>query len=206
MKKKIGSKLKKVLNVVMVVGILISSFPITPFVPKVNALANVSGDKIMEVALTYYDWGYWEVGTCTGLVTRVLNKLGIAQSIVGIHPYDIDKPQYEGGARYSPEIMYHNAVNHPEDAVHIWSGYVKDVKANADLFENGDLVIQRPIDRANYTGDGHVGFIHIHDGIIGLYGANGEPNGIGDAVLARNIQTRGLTVGINSMDISVYID
>ena len=150
MKKKIGRKLKKVLNVVMIVGILISSFPITPFIPKVNALARVSGDKIIETAMSYSDWGYLEVGTCTGLVTRTLNKLGIGQSIVGIHPYDIDKPQPEGtGARYAPDKMYQNALNHPEDAVHIWSGYVKDVKANAHLFKNGDLVIQRPEDKAN---------------------------------------------------------
>ena len=59
MKKKIGRKLKKVLNVVMVVGVFLSSFPITPFIPKVNALASVSGDKIIETAMTYESWGYW---------------------------------------------------------------------------------------------------------------------------------------------------
>lgn len=201
MKKKIGRKLKKVLNVVMVVGILMSSFPITPFIPKVNALASVSGDKIIETAMTYNDWGYWEVGTCTGLVTRTLNKLGIGQSVVGIHPYDIDKPQPEGtGARYAPDKMYTNAMNHPEDAQHIWSGYVKDVGANAELFENGDLVIQRPEDKANYTGSGHVGLIHIYNGTISMYGANGDPNGVGDAVLARNVMTRGTTVNVNPLD------
>ena len=201
MKKKIGRKLKKVLNVVMVVGILMSSFPITPFIPKVNALASVSGDKIIETAMTYSDWGYWEVGTCTGLVTRTLNKLGVGQSIVGIHPYDIDEPQPIGsGARYSPAKMYTNAINHPEDAQHIWSGYVKDVKANAELFENGDLVIVRPEDKANYTGDGHVGLIHVYNGTISMYGANGEANGVGDAVLARNVMTRGITVNVNPLD------
>lgn len=201
MKKKIGRKLKKILNVVMVVGIFLSSFPITPFIPKVNALASVSGDKIIETAMTYSDWGYWEVGTCTGLVTRTLNKLGVGQSIVGIHPYNIDEPQPIGtGARYAPAKMYTNAINHPEDAQHIWSGYVKDVKANAELFENGDLVIVRPEDKANYTGDGHVGLIHIYNGTISMYGANGEANGVGDAVLARNVMTRGITVNVNSMD------
>ena len=201
MKKKIGRKLKKVLNVVMIVGILISSFPITPFIPKVNALARVSGDKIIETAMSYSDWGYLEVGTCTGLVTRTLNKLGIGQSIVGIHPYDIDKPQPEGtGARYAPDKMYQNALNHPEDAVHIWSGYVKDVKANAHLFKNGDLVIQRPEDKANYTGSGHVGLIHIYNNTISMYGANGERNGVGDAILARGIMTRGTSIIINSLD------
>lgn len=201
MKKKIGRKLKKVLNVVMIVGILISSFPITPFIPKVNALARVSGDKIIETAMSYSDWGYLEVGTCTGLVTRTLNKLGIGQSIVGIHPYDIDKPQPEGtGARYAPDKMYQNALNHPEDAVHIWSGYVKDVKANAHLFKNGDLVIQRPEDKANYTGSGHVGLIHIYNNTISMYGANGERNGVGDAILARDIMTRGTSITINSLD------
>lgn len=201
MKKKIGRKLKKVLNVVMVVGILMSSFPITPFIPKVNALASVSGDKIIETAMTYQDWGYWEVGTCTGLVTRTLNKLGIGQSIVGIHPYDIDEPQPEGtGARYAPDKMYQNALNHPEDAHHIWSGYVKDVKANAHLFANGDLVLQRPEDKANYNGSGHAALIHIYNGNISMYGANGEKMGIGDAVMATGIATRGISFNVNSMD------
>ncbi len=199
--KKIGKKLKKFLNAVMVVGIIINSIPITPLIPKVNALSKVSGDKIIETAMTYSDWGYWEVGTCTGLVTRTLNKLGIGQSIVGIHPYDIDTPQPVGtGARYAPDMMYINAINHPEDAQYIWSGYIKDVQANADLFENGDLVIQRPEDRANYTGDGHVGLIHKYGNTISMYGANGDPNGVGDAVLATNIMTRGTTVRVNPLD------
>ena len=60
----------------MIFGIFISSFPISPLIQKVNALANVSGDKIIETAMTYGDWSYDEVGTCTGLVTRTLNKLG----------------------------------------------------------------------------------------------------------------------------------
>lgn len=202
MKKKIGKKLKKVLNVVMAVGIFISSFPITPFIPKVSAMAKVSGDKIIETAMTYEDWGYYEVGTCTGLVTRTLNKLGIGQSVVGTHPYNIDKPQPEGtGARYGPELMYTNAMNHPEDAQHIWSGYVKDVKANASLFKNGDLIIQRPEDKANYTGSGHVGLIHIYDGNISMYGANGETMGIGDAVLATGVSmSRGISYKVNSLD------
>lgn len=202
MKKKIGRKLKKVLNVVMAVGIFISSFPITPFIPKVSAMAKVSGDKIIETAMTYEDWGYYEVGTCTGLVTRTLNKLGIGQSVVGTHPYNIDKPQPEGtGARYGPELMYTNAMNHPEDAQHIWSGYVKDVKANANLFKNGDLIIQRPEDKANYTGSGHVGLVHIYDGNISMYGANGEAMGIGDAILAKGVSmSRGLSYNVNSLD------
>ena len=141
-------KLKKFLNAVLAVGIFLTSIPISPFIPQVHALASVSGDKIIETALTFEDWGYGEVGTCTGLVTRTLNKLGIGTSIVGIHPYDIDKVQPDGtGARYAPAAMYNNAMNHPEDAKHIWSGYIKDVKANASLFRNGDLIIQRPEDR-----------------------------------------------------------
>ena len=68
-----------------------------PFkLPEAHALATVDGDKIIETAQTYSDWGYWEIGTCTGFVTRTLNKLGIGESIVGIHPYDINKVQPEG--------------------------------------------------------------------------------------------------------------
>jgi len=197
-KKKIKGKLMKLLNVVLVVGVLISSFPITPFIPKVNALAKISGDKIIEIAQTYQDWDYDRIGTCTGLVTRTLNKLGIAESIVGIHPYDIDEVQPEGtGSRYAPSGMYRNAMNHPEDAEHIWSGYVSDVAQYAHLFRNGDLVIQRPEDKANYTGTGHSGFIRIYAGGISIYGANGSM-GIGDAVILN--RTRGITYQVNPLD------
>lgn len=205
MKKKIGKLLKKFCSAIMAVFIFITSIPITPLITQVHALSNVSGDKIIEVAQSYDKAGYTydNVGTCTGLVTRTLNKLGIGTAVVGIHPYDIDSPQPEGtGARYSPAAMYRNAKNHPEEAKLIWEGYVKDVGANASLFRNGDLVIQRPEDKANYTGSGHAGFIHIYGNKISMYGANGTPNGIGDAVLATlsGISTFGATVNVNSMD------
>jgi len=199
MKKNLKKYFKKIFNVIMVVGILITSFPLTPFVTKVNALGTVSGDKIVEAAMSYQDWEYGEVGTCTGLVTRAFNKVGIGESIVGIHPYDIDKPQADGtGARYSPDGMYRNAMNHPEDAQHIWSGYVGDIASYAHLFKNGDLVIQRPEDRATYTGSGHVGIIRIYDGKISMYGANGSKMGIGDAVLFT--RTRGLAYDVSPLD------
>lgn len=205
MRKKIGKLLKKFCSAIMAVFIFITSIPITPLITQVHALSNVSGDKIIEVAQSYDKAGYTydNVGTCTGLVTRTLNKLGIGTAVVGIHPYDIDSPQPEGtGARYSPAAMYRNAKNHPEEAKLIWEGYVKDVGANASLFRNGDLVIQRPEDKANYTGSGHAGFIHIYGNKISMYGANGTPNGIGDAVLATlsGISTFGATVNVNSMD------
>lgn len=203
MKKKIGMKLKKVLNVVMVVGILLSSFPISPLITKVSAMSSVSGDRIIEVAQSYGDWGYYEVGTCTGLVTRTLNKLGIGQSVVGTHPYNIDVPQSSGGARYAPDGMYRNAMNHPEDARLIWQGYIKDIEANAHLFKNGDLIIQRAEDKANYTGDGHVGFMHIYGSTIANFGAG--TTGIKDYVMATNVKARNIPPHVNSMDyISVF--
>ena len=202
MKKKIGMKFKKIFSLFLTTGVLLTSIPTNLLVTQVHALSNVSGDKIIETAQSYSDWGYGEVGTCTGLVTRTLNKLGIGTSIVGTHPYDINTKQPDGtGARYAPSAMYTNAMNHPEDAKHIWSGYAKDVKANASLFKNGDLVIQRPEDKANYTGSGHVGFIHIYGNKISMYGANGYNYGVGDAVLASGITTFGITnITVNSMD------
>ena len=74
MKAKLKKKFQKLLNVVMVVGILITSFPISPLIQNVHALSTVSGDKIIEVAQTYKSYTYGEVGTCTGLVTRVLKQ------------------------------------------------------------------------------------------------------------------------------------
>lgn len=199
MKKKFGMKLKKFLNAVMAVGIFLASIPITPFITEVHALSNVSGDKIIEVAQNYSSWGYWEVGTCTGLVTRTLNKLGIGTSVVGTHPYNIDTKQPEGtGARYSPAAMYRNAMNHPEDAKLIWQGYIKDIEENAHLFKNGDLIIQRPEDKASYTGDGHVGFMHIYGKTIANYGAG--TTGIKDYVMATNVST----INVSSLNDTEY--
>lgn len=203
MKKKIGRKLKKFLNVVMVFGILLNSIPITAFIPKVSALSMVSGDRIIEVAEEYEYAGYTydNIGTCTGFVTRTLNKLGIGTSVVGIHPYNIDTPQPVGtGARYAPDAMYRNAMNHPEDAKLIWAGYAKDIKANANLFKNGDLIIQRPEDKANYTGTGHVSFLRIFGNTISSYGANGSALGIGDVILASDISFYGTSVNVNPLD------
>ena len=185
MKKKINRKLKQLLSVVMIFGILLSSFPIAPFIPTVSAMSTVSGDKIIETAQTYVGWSYDEVGTCTGLVTRTLNKLGIGESVVGIHPYDIDKPQSSGGARYAPDAMYRNAMNHPEDAQLIWQGYKKDVEKNAKLFKNGDLIIERIQDKAEYTGTGHVSFMHIYGDTIASFGAGSA--GIKDSVYATGV-------------------
>ena len=204
MRKKFGIKLKRILTAIFVIGIALTSLPSSLFVTEVHALSNVSGDRIIEVAQSYSDWGYGEVGTCTGLVTRTLNKLGIGTSIVGIHPYDINTKQPDGtGARYAPLAMYNNAMNHPEDAKHIWSGYAKDVKANAHLFKNGDLIIERPQDKANYDGNGHVGFLHIYSDKISMYGANGYTYGIGDAVLATGVTglaLMGSSININGMN------
>lgn len=203
MKKKIGKLLKKFSSGFMAVLVLLSSIPLTPFIPQVHALANVTGDRIIEVAQQYEEAGYTydNVGTCTGFVTRTLNKLGIGTSIVGIHPYNIDSPQPDGtGARYAPAAMYRNAMNHPEDAKLIWAGYAKDVKANASLFKNGDLIIQRPEDKANYTGTGHVSFIRKYGNNISSYGANGSSLGIGDIVLASNITLYGTSVNVNPLD------
>lgn len=198
MKTKIKRKLHGVLNVVLIFGILMSSIPFTPLVMKVNALANIDGDKIIETAQNYIGWSYGEVGTCTGFVTRVLNKLGIGESIVGIHPYNIDTPQSGGGSRYAPAKMYQNALAHPEDAEHIWSGYAKDVPANASLFKNGDLVIQRPEDKANYDGSGHVAFMHFFDNKIAMLGGATD-YGVVDSVFG-TVMTRSTTINVNGMD------
>lgn len=190
MKNKIKRFFKKSVNIMMVVGIILSSFSGIPTrIPEVHALASVSGDKIIETAKTYESYTYEGVGTCTGLVTRTLNKLGIGTSVVGIHPYDINTPQSGGGARYAPDGMYKNAINHPEDAKLIWQGYVKDIGSVASLLKNGDLVIQRIQDKATYSGTGHVGFLHKYGNYISMYGANGSSAGIGDAIMYTGAST-----------------
>ena len=187
MKKKLKKFFQKTCSILMIIGVSLSSFSGIPFsrIPEAHALASVDGDKIIETAQTYSGYTYDGVGTCTGLVTRTLNKLGIGQSVVGTHPYDINTPQSSGGARYSPDAMYKNAMAHPEDAQFIWRGKKKDVEANAKLFKNGDLIIERIEDRHVYTGNGHVSFMHIYGDTIASYGAGS--NGIKDSVYATGV-------------------
>lgn len=206
MKNKKNKFLHKPLSIILVVGVLLTSFSGLPFkIPKADALATVSGNKILEVARTYEDYTYENVGTCTGLVTRVLNKLGIGNSVVGTHPYDINKPQSTGGSKYSPDKMYTNAINHPEEAKLIWQGYVKDIGAVASKLKNGDLVIQRIQDKAEPDGGGHTAFIHKYGSTISMYGANGSRMGIGDAILSSHISMFGLSYEVSGEDyISVF--
>lgn len=200
MRKNLKKIFQKTCSIFMVIGVFLSSFTGIPFkIPEAQALATVDGDKIIETAQTYSDWGYWDIGTCTGFVTRTLNKLGIGESIVGIHPYDIDKVQPTGtGARYAPDAMYRNAMNHPEDAVLIWQGYKKDIEANAHLFKNGDLIIERIQDKAEPDGNGHVSFMHIYGDTIASYGAGSR--GIYDSVYATGVNFNTTATALNSTD------
>lgn len=204
MKKKFKKFFQKSLSVLMVVGIFMSSFSgITLKIPEVHAMSGVSGDKIIEVAQSYKNagYGYWNVGTCTGFVTRVLNKLNIGHSVVGTHPYNIDQPQPEGtGAKYAPSAMYRNAMNHPEDAQLIFQGYVKDLIKRPEILKNGDLALQRPEDKVNYSGLGHAGFIHLYGNTISWLGANGEKLGISDVILVEDSTTGGGHKDINGED------
>ena len=59
-------KFKKIFSLFLTTGVLITSIPTNLLVTQVHALSNVSGDKIIETAQSYSDWGYGEVGTCTG--------------------------------------------------------------------------------------------------------------------------------------------
>ena len=94
----------------MVFAILASTF--LSNIPIKALTTKVSGDDIIAQAQSYENWGYLQVGTCTGLVTRVLNDLGIGSSIVGTMQGNI--------AQYSPEDMYDNALAHSEQAEFIW--------------------------------------------------------------------------------------
>lgn len=177
-------KLKKLLSVITIFTVVFTSTFLPSNVTKVEALAsNVSGQQILNTAMSYGNDGrynYNNVGSCTGLVTRTLNKLGIAHSIVGTHPYDINSPQASGGSRYTPDQMYQNAVNNPSDAKLIWSGLISELNSSIIAnFKNGDLVIQRANDVKPYTGFGHVAFIHKDGGAVSMYGANSTVTGIG---------------------------
>lgn len=82
--------------------------------------------------------------------------------------------------------MYANAKENPDEAKSIWRGRVGEMKENAYLFKDGDLVIQRTGDVVPHTGFGHVTFIHRYGSTISMYGANNEEYGIGDLPLITN--------------------
>lgn len=169
--------IKKIFTVILTAMVTITSLGLTQTVTQVKALANVSGDKILAQAMTYDLQDYYAVGTCTGLVTRVLDDLGIGDSVVG--------SMVGSSARYSPDEMYANAVANPQDATLVYRGTVADVAANSSLLRNGDLVIQRAQDKVPNTGFGHVGFIHKYGSTISIYGAN-PTTGVSDAVMTTN--------------------
>lgn len=133
--------LKKINKLTMVFALLASTF--LSNIPIKALTTKVSGDDIIAQAQSYEDWGYLQVGTCTGLVTRVLSDLGIGRKIVGTMQGNL--------AQYSPADMYDNALNYPEEAEPIWEGRVGEMKENAYLFKDRDLVIQRTGDDVPHT-------------------------------------------------------
>ena len=153
MKNKIIKKINTLTMVlVLITSTFLSNIPIKALTTK------VSGDDIIAQAQTYSNWGYMQVGTCTGLVTRTLSDLGIGRKIVGTMQGNL--------AQYSPDDMYANAKEHPEEAELIWEGSVAMMKQYESLFKNGDLVIQKTGDVVPYSGFGHVGFIHRNGSTI----------------------------------------
>ena len=178
MKNKIIKKINTLTMVlVLITSTFLSNIPIKALTTK------VSGDDIIAQAQTYSNWGYMQVGTCTGLVTRTLSDLGIGRKIVGTMQGSL--------AQYSPADMYDNVLAYPDEAEFVWEGLVQDMKANASLFKNGDLVIQLPHDVVPYSGYGHVAFIHRYGSTIAMYGANNEELGIGDLPLITNARGSG---------------
>ena len=181
--------LKRVNKLTMVFALLASTF--LSNIPIKALTTQVSGDDIIAQAQSYSNWGYSQVGTCTGLVTRTLSDLGIARKIVGTMQGTM--------AQYSPDDMYANAKAHPEEAQFIWEGRVSDLRDFSHLLKNGDLVIQKTGDVMPYTGFGHVAFIHRYGSTISMYGANNESLGIGDLVLLTNARGTDITVNDYSM-------
>lgn len=149
------------------------------FIQNVNALSNLSGTDVLNAARQYENWTYNQVGTCTGLVTRTLNDLGIASSVVGTMVGEIP--------RFSPEDMLANAKAHPDDAKLIYEG--SPLGAVSAGVKDGDLVIATAEDMNSTFG--HVAFIEFQSGTLGWYGANNEVLNIGWLPLIYNRTTRG---------------
>lgn len=196
MKNKILNKAVKLLAVFSIAFTSLIQFQAT----DVKALAtNVTGDQILAQARTYETWDYNSVGTCTGLVTRTLQALGVGSSIVGNMVGNV--------ARYSPDQMYANAMANPNDATLIWAGYTRDVPTYAHLFKDGDLVIQRASDKYPTDGFGHVGFIDMDNTGIYMYGANNPVDGIGRAVLLSYSRGQDITLdGRNWINVFRLVD
>ncbi|MEG1301645.1 MAG: prealbumin-like fold domain-containing protein, partial [Erysipelotrichaceae bacterium] len=162
-----------------------------------HALAPVSGDAILAQAKTYETngWTYDSVGTCTGLVTRTLEALGVGSSIVGTMQGNM--------AKYNPTQMVDNAESHPTDAKLIWKGRVQDIALARDILKNGDLILQYPGDTVPNNGFGHAAFIEKVGGNIYAYGANNPTIGIGRLILLS--ASRGMETTVNLQNyIRVY--
>ena len=61
-------RINKLFKFTMVLTILANT--ILSYVPVKVLTSSVSGNDIIARAQTYSNWGYNQVGTCTGLVTR----------------------------------------------------------------------------------------------------------------------------------------
>ncbi len=177
---RIKNRIQKTMKIGLVMLLSITSlFGSLPF-KQVEALSTtVTGAEILAKAKTYESWSYSAVGTCTGLVTRVLDDLGIGDEVVG--------SMVGSMAKYSPDQMYTNA----QAAVSagtvelVWYGYIYQLDASVlSKFENGDLVIQRAIDKAPDATFGHVAFMEVvGTTYAAMYGANNDDDGIGSAIM-----------------------
>ncbi|MEG0410288.1 MAG: SpaA isopeptide-forming pilin-related protein [Erysipelotrichaceae bacterium] len=157
-------KIRKILITLTAVLITFTSLGLGSLV-NVKALASISGDSILAQAKTYDSWSYNAVGTCTGLVTRTLDDLGIADSIVG--------SMVGNTARYSPDQMLANARSFSEAQL-IYEGTASG--AYAAGVKNGDLVIASAADMGGSFG--HVAFIEWKGDRVGWYGANNPINNV----------------------------
>ena len=171
--------------------LMMCSMPSLPFSTKVEAAlaTHVTGDDIINQAMSYGSWTYTGVGTCTGLATRVLRDLGIGSSIV-----DYNNGWFNDKVVQSVTTMNKNA-SQSDEVMFVWQGYLSDVKANAGKFRNGDILF---ITNANNPtrGSEHVGFVHIVGDSIYQYGAKSSSSNpqIGDTLICSGIDWNSVTL------------
>ena len=180
--------LKKAFAIMMIVTMLTLNVPIIPRqltvttnVEAANLIRGITEEQIVESCMHYINdrkYTYENVGTCTGFVTRVYNRVGITE-VVGTHPYNIEQTQSGGGAKYAPSAMYRNAKNLVAEGKCIQINQTPIYRGDAiniiDQLQTGDIAITRPQDKDSYTGDpndtGHVGIIGVENGKVYMYEA-----------------------------------
>ena len=184
-----NTKIRKHVALVMVFILFCTMFSVVNTNVNAEIQTQYTGDQIIEAANEFRSWGYSQVGTCTGFVTRTLRKLGIARTITDRRMGSWASPTAVQGV----SVMLGNARENLEgEAVYVWDGMTDDIINHLELFRNGDIIFTPSADNPS-RGSEHIAFIHIYEDKISQLGGNNEKEGNGDSVMFSGIDWSQIT-------------